>query len=226
MLTTARADLDARFRLLRQHGMSVPDTVRHASRDVVFESYPVLGFNYRMTDIQAAIGREQLTRLPAIVERRRELASRYAEALARVRRRGRAHRAGVGAQQLAELRGAPRARRPADGDAAHAGRRHRHAPRRDERAHGAGLSRGDLAIRGIAGGKRARASRHPGAAALPPDDLRRAGPRGRVARRGPFAPDADAVHPDPGVQRVGEPAGAVRRGWRRRSIAWGSTGNG
>jgi perosamine synthetase len=84
MLTTARADLDARFRLLRQHGMSVPDSVRHASRDVVFESYPVLGFNYRMTDIQAAIGREQLTRLPAIVERRRELASRYTEALARV----------------------------------------------------------------------------------------------------------------------------------------------
>ena len=84
MLTTARADLDARFRLLRQHGMSVPDTVRHASRDVVFESYPILGFNYRMTDIQAAIGREQLTRLPAIVERRRELALRYTEALAHV----------------------------------------------------------------------------------------------------------------------------------------------
>jgi perosamine synthetase len=85
MLTTARADLDATFRLLRQHGMSVPDTVRHASREVVFESYPVLGFNYRMTDIQAAIGREQLTRLAEIIERRRALASRYAAALARVR---------------------------------------------------------------------------------------------------------------------------------------------
>ncbi len=85
MLTTARADLDAAFRLLRQHGMSVPDTVRHTSRDVVFESYPVLGFNYRMTDIQGAIGREQLTRLPAIVGRRRALASRYSVALGRVR---------------------------------------------------------------------------------------------------------------------------------------------
>jgi perosamine synthetase len=81
MLTTARADLDARFRLLRQHGMSVPDTVRHASRDVVFESYPVLGFNYRMTDIQAAIGREQLSRLGPLVARRRELAARYADQL-------------------------------------------------------------------------------------------------------------------------------------------------
>lgn len=84
MLTTARPDLDARFRLLRQHGMSVPDTVRHASKDVVFESYPVLGFNYRMTDIQAAIGREQLSRLDPLVARRRELATRYGQALANV----------------------------------------------------------------------------------------------------------------------------------------------
>jgi dTDP-4-amino-4,6-dideoxygalactose transaminase len=82
MLTTARPELDARFRLLRQHGMSVPDTVRHAARQVVFERYPVLGFNYRMTDIQAAIGRQQLGRLAAIVERRRELASRYLSVLA------------------------------------------------------------------------------------------------------------------------------------------------
>ena len=84
MLTTSSADLDARFRLLRQHGMSVPDAVRHASPQVIFEDYPVVGFNYRMTDIQAAIGREQLKRLPAIVSRRRELAARYHERLARI----------------------------------------------------------------------------------------------------------------------------------------------
>jgi dTDP-4-amino-4,6-dideoxygalactose transaminase len=64
--------------------MDVPDTVRHASARVVFEEYPVLGFNYRMTDIQAAIGREQLKRLPVIVATRRALALRYAEALAKV----------------------------------------------------------------------------------------------------------------------------------------------
>lgn len=81
MLTTRRADLDARFRLLRQHGMTVPDTVRHASTQVVFEEYSTLGFNYRMTDIQAAIGREQLSRLSAIVERRRQLAARYHQLL-------------------------------------------------------------------------------------------------------------------------------------------------
>jgi perosamine synthetase len=81
MLTTRRAELDASFRLLRQHGMSVPDTVRHASADVVFEEYPLTGFNYRMTDIQAAIGRVQLSRLPEIVSRRRALAGRYGERL-------------------------------------------------------------------------------------------------------------------------------------------------
>jgi perosamine synthetase len=64
--------------------MSVPDTVRHASQQVVFEAYPVVGFNYRMTDIQAAIGREQLTRLPAIVAQRRSRAVRYADKLADV----------------------------------------------------------------------------------------------------------------------------------------------
>jgi dTDP-4-amino-4,6-dideoxygalactose transaminase len=81
MLTTANADLDRSFRLLRQHGMSVPDAVRHSSDRVIFESYPVLGYNYRMTDIQAAIGREQLKRLPEMVARRRRLAARYDEQL-------------------------------------------------------------------------------------------------------------------------------------------------
>ena len=59
MLTTDDPKLDARFRLLRQHGMSVPDTVRHASPQVIFESHPEVGYNYRMTDIQAAVGRAQ-----------------------------------------------------------------------------------------------------------------------------------------------------------------------
>jgi dTDP-4-amino-4,6-dideoxygalactose transaminase len=81
MLTTSNLELDRTFRLLRQHGMSVPDAVRHSSSQVIFESYPVVGYNYRMTDIQAAIGREQLKRLPAIVARRRELAARYEERL-------------------------------------------------------------------------------------------------------------------------------------------------
>ncbi len=81
MLTTANGEWDAKFRLLRQHAMSVPDTVRHGSAQVIFESYPTVGYNYRMTDIQAAVGREQLKRLPEIVSRRREIADRYRDLL-------------------------------------------------------------------------------------------------------------------------------------------------
>jgi perosamine synthetase len=81
MLTTRRREWDEKFRLWRQHGMSISDTARHASARVVFEEYAELGFNYRMTDIQAAIGREQLKRLPYIVGRRRELAAAYRAAL-------------------------------------------------------------------------------------------------------------------------------------------------
>ncbi len=82
MLTTRSAAWDARFRLLRQHCMSVPDTKRHASSEVIFEGYPEVGFNYRMTDLQGAVGCEQLKRLPEIVDKRRALAARYRSLLA------------------------------------------------------------------------------------------------------------------------------------------------
>jgi perosamine synthetase len=82
MITTANAEWDKRFRRLRQHAMDVPDVVRHGSARVIFESYPELGFNYRLTDLQAAVGREQLKRLPEILARRRLLAARYDSLLA------------------------------------------------------------------------------------------------------------------------------------------------
>jgi perosamine synthetase len=82
MITTPHADWAAQFKRLRQHGMSVPDTVRHKSQQVVFETHPELGYNYRMTDIQAAVGREQLKRLPGVVKRRRELVELYRSELA------------------------------------------------------------------------------------------------------------------------------------------------
>ncbi len=84
MLTTNNAEWDHRFRLLRQHCMSVPDTTRHNSAQVIFETYPELGFNYRMTDLQAAVGCEQLTRLPEIIDKRRALASRYQSRLTEI----------------------------------------------------------------------------------------------------------------------------------------------
>ena len=82
MLTTSNPEWEAKFRLLRQHAMSVPDTVRHGSAQVIFESYPTVGYNYRMTDIQAAVGREQLKRLEQIVAGRRRLAANYTKMLA------------------------------------------------------------------------------------------------------------------------------------------------
>jgi dTDP-4-amino-4,6-dideoxygalactose transaminase len=82
MLTTRHEELDRRFRLERHHGVSVTDTVRHTSSRVLAGEHVVLGFNYRLTDIQAAVGRVQLSRLTEIVERRRELAFRYLRLLA------------------------------------------------------------------------------------------------------------------------------------------------
>jgi dTDP-4-amino-4,6-dideoxygalactose transaminase len=81
MLTTANPEYDRKFRLWRQHGMSVTDTVRHGSKQVIFEDYDELGYNYRMTDLQAAVGREQLRRLPGLIAQRRLLAEQYREHL-------------------------------------------------------------------------------------------------------------------------------------------------
>jgi perosamine synthetase len=88
MLTTSNSDWDRRFRLWRQHGMNIPDTVRHETNQVIFESYSEAGFNYRMTDIQAAVGREQLKRLPEMIDRRRYLAERYRDLLVSIPRLG------------------------------------------------------------------------------------------------------------------------------------------
>ena len=84
MITTNDNELDARFKLLRQHGMSIPDTVRHGSDKVIFEDYLTTGFNYRMTDIQAAVGIEQLKKLDNIIDQRRSLAAHYAKLLSNI----------------------------------------------------------------------------------------------------------------------------------------------
>lgn len=81
MICTARADYAHRLKLLRQHGMSVNDRVRHESKRVVLEDYVEVGYNYRMTDIQAAVGIEQLKKLDWIVRERRKIARFYLDAL-------------------------------------------------------------------------------------------------------------------------------------------------
>jgi perosamine synthetase len=82
MVTTDNAEWAARLRRLREHGMTVSAADRHAAGGVVLEGYAETGFNYRMTDVQAALGLVQLGRLPGIVARRRELADRYYALLA------------------------------------------------------------------------------------------------------------------------------------------------
>jgi dTDP-4-amino-4,6-dideoxygalactose transaminase len=84
MITTGDLELAARFRLLREHGMNVDAFARHSTDKVVIEQYVEVGFNYRMTDIQAAIGLVQLGKLPTMIARRRELAAEYTAALADV----------------------------------------------------------------------------------------------------------------------------------------------
>lgn len=81
MITTKDANLAERLRKLRQHAMSLSDVIRHSAKEVTTETYEEVGYNFRMTDIQAAIGNVQLERLPEFLERRRYLAARYDQAL-------------------------------------------------------------------------------------------------------------------------------------------------
>jgi dTDP-4-amino-4,6-dideoxygalactose transaminase len=62
--------------------MSASAADRHASLLAPPEEYAEIGFNYRMTDVQAAIGLVQLAKLPAMVQRRRAFAAVYAKAVA------------------------------------------------------------------------------------------------------------------------------------------------
>ena len=84
MIITPDGELAIRLRRLREHGMDVSAAQRHASRQPVIERYLETGYNYRMTDIQAAVGLVQLGKLPALVARRRELAARYQRLLAKI----------------------------------------------------------------------------------------------------------------------------------------------
>lgn len=80
-VTTDNEEYYNRLKLLRQHGMSVNDRVRHEANKVIFEDHLEVGYNYRMTDIQAAVGIHQLAKLDWIVEERRKIARQYQEAL-------------------------------------------------------------------------------------------------------------------------------------------------
>lgn len=82
MVVTDDDELAERIRALRNHGASISDMERHRSaRGVLLPDFNVLGFNYRMTDLQAAVGHGQLDQLDGWIARRRELAALYREQL-------------------------------------------------------------------------------------------------------------------------------------------------
>ena len=76
MITTNNEAYYNRMKLLRQHGMSVNDRVRHESSKIIFEDHLEVGYNYRMTDIQASVGIKQLEKLDWIIAKRRKIALR------------------------------------------------------------------------------------------------------------------------------------------------------
>ncbi len=85
MITTNRHDVIEKLRLLRHQGMVMPSGAdaqdENGNPRVVDESFPIVGYNCRMTDIQAAIGRVQLSRLPEMLDVRREQARHYHAAI-------------------------------------------------------------------------------------------------------------------------------------------------
>jgi len=84
MVATPREDYANRLKLLRQHGMSVSDRIRHGSTKVIFEDHIEVGYNYRMTDIQASVGIKQLEKLDWLLRERRKIAIRYHEAFKKI----------------------------------------------------------------------------------------------------------------------------------------------
>ena len=84
MLTTNDGTYDQKLRLMRNQGTDLSATTRHTNPKMNFETYSNPGFNYRMTDIQAAIGIEQLKKLDYILEQRYEVAQKYLKHLKKI----------------------------------------------------------------------------------------------------------------------------------------------
>jgi len=83
VITTNDEAMATRLRQLRAHAASVSLEARHNATKVVIEQYPELGYNYKLTDFQAAVGLVQMTKIDTVVNERRRLAHRYNELLAK-----------------------------------------------------------------------------------------------------------------------------------------------
>lgn len=86
MVTARDEALDLKVRVLRDHGASVSDFARHhGPRSYLLPDFNLLGYNFRMTDLQAAVGRAQMERADAILQERRAQAAEYDRRLAAMR---------------------------------------------------------------------------------------------------------------------------------------------
>jgi perosamine synthetase len=83
MISTDDAELASRMRIFRNHGITTDSRQREEQGSWFYEMVG-LGYNYRMTDFQCALGVSQLSKLPAWIARRREIAAAYDRAFADV----------------------------------------------------------------------------------------------------------------------------------------------
>lgn len=85
MVTTNDSALAERMDMLRNHGASISEEQRHAGpRPYLLPDFNLLGFNYRMTDLQASVGLVQLGKLDRFIAERQESAERYRDGLQRL----------------------------------------------------------------------------------------------------------------------------------------------
>ncbi len=84
MITTDDPMIAERLRRFRHHGMSVSDIERHMANSVIIETYPELGYNYRMTDMQAAMGIGQMKKLSFLLDARKQMARMYDNELGKI----------------------------------------------------------------------------------------------------------------------------------------------
>lgn len=84
LLLTDDCELNERVRSLRNHGAAISDAERHKTQQNLLSDYESLGYNYRMTDLQAAVGIEQMKKLETMLTSRREIACYYTQLLSEV----------------------------------------------------------------------------------------------------------------------------------------------
>ena len=85
MITTNDRALADRMTMLRNHGASISEEQRHAGpKPYLLPDFSVLGFNYRMTDLQASVGLVQLAKLDRFIGERQQMAEHYRDRLQRV----------------------------------------------------------------------------------------------------------------------------------------------